>query len=451
MSTINTIQKSVLKSISPTSTRSKEVQDIISKIQKKLQTQIKKQKLQAEAFIGGSIAKGTYFANKTDVDIFIRFDYITYKTKSNQLSDLLEPILTAAFPLLAKKNKLHRVHGSRDYFQINMQGFQFEFVPILNITDAKDAINITDVTPLHVDYVNKSANKQLKDQIRLAKQFAKANNCYGAESYIGGFSGYVLEILTIHYSSFEALLKASQKWKLNSHPNEKKTVIDPSNYHKGKMISFEIDVSKLQSPIVVVDPTDKWRNASAALIMQKVKLFQKAAKQYLTSPNKSFFEKQPVTVKNLKQIAKKSKLNLTYLELIPNLGKQDVVGCQILKTFEFIKKELKEFTLKQANWDWQRQENSDGQENSGKAILYYFTKKSKLPKTFKIQGPPTTMSAACKAFKKAHKNTTTVQGKLVATENYKQTDLELVLLAILKKSYLKQKFQQLSKTELTLN
>lgn len=49
------------------------------------------------------------------------------------------------------------------------------------------------------------------DEIKIAKAFCHATGCYGAESYIKGFSGYALELLIYHYKSFQSFVKAMTK------------------------------------------------------------------------------------------------------------------------------------------------------------------------------------------------------------------------------------------------
>ena len=177
----------------------------------------------AKAILGGSSAKDTWLSNNRELDIFIQFPLTKYKDKTNQLTEILEEAVQKAFPKL----KRERLHGSRDYFQLNYKGFTFELVPILKINKAEEAINITDISPLHAKWVNKNG-KKIKDEIRLTKQFAKAQQLYGAESYISGFSGYILEILTIHYNSFEELLKAATKWKAPA-------IIDTEKHYQKKI------------------------------------------------------------------------------------------------------------------------------------------------------------------------------------------------------------------------
>jgi len=171
----------------------------------------------AKAVLGGSGAKGTWL-KAFDADIFVKFNYNKYKDKSDKISDILAKALK-------KYPKIIRLHGSRDYFQIKQGKFTFEIIPILDITRADQAKNITDVSPLHSKFV--LSYKKLGDEIRLTKQFCKVCGVYGAESYIRGFSGYICEILTINYGSFLNLIKNAAKWKDN-------VLIDVKKYYKGK-------------------------------------------------------------------------------------------------------------------------------------------------------------------------------------------------------------------------
>ena len=44
-------------------------------------------------------------------------------------------------------------------------------------------------------------------------EFCKVAGVYGAESYIQGFSGYVLELLVINYKGFKGVIRNVAKWK----------------------------------------------------------------------------------------------------------------------------------------------------------------------------------------------------------------------------------------------
>src|SRR5690606_10274411 len=96
-----------------------------------------------------------------------------------------------------------RLHGSRDYFQFTYESILFEIVPVININDYKLAKNITDCSPLHVRWFQHYSDKIVDDMTlynhaRALKLFCKAQYVYGAESYINGVSGHVIDILTIY-------------------------------------------------------------------------------------------------------------------------------------------------------------------------------------------------------------------------------------------------------------
>ena len=59
---------------------------------------------------------------------------------------------------------------------------------------------------------------------------------------------------------------------------EEKTVMDIKKFYKNKNILFEINKSKLTSPLVIIDPVQKERNAAAALDHEKFEIIKHRAK-----------------------------------------------------------------------------------------------------------------------------------------------------------------------------
>ena len=343
----------------------------------------------AKAVLGGSGAKGTWL--KTfDADIFVKFDYGKFKDKSDGISGILGKFLKKSF-------KIKRLHGSRDYFQIKRGNFTFEIVPILDIKEAEQAKNITDVSPLHSDFVLK--HKNLIDDMRLTKQFFKSAGVYGAESYIRGFSGYVCEILTIYYGSFLNCIKAIPKWK-------EKEVIDIKSYYKNKNVFMEINKSKLASPIVVIDPVQKDRNAAAALDFEKFEIIIHRAKEFLKKPSKDFFEVKSITREDL---IKKFPKGLIMLEASPLNRKGDVAGAKMLKAFHFIEKSIiyHGFKVIESDMLWH---------STSTSLFYYALEKIDLPETKEIPGPPIKIRQHAEIFKKYHKNAFIKNNRLFAVE-----------------------------------
>ena len=375
MKNINQLLNEVLEEIQPDKNYEKEIFSKLSLIIKKINQNQK----HIKAILGGSGAKGTWL--KTfDADIFVLFNYSKFKDKSDKLSDFLEKILNKKF------RNIKRLHGSRDYFQIKQGTFTFEIVPILKISKAEQAKNITDVSPLHSKWVLK--HKKLMNEMKLTKQFCQAQNVYGAESYIRGFSGYVCEILTIYYGSFLNLIKNAAKW-------QDKIVIDVEKYYKGKDVFKLVNTSKLVSPLVVIDPVQKDRNAAAALSIEKFEAFKKAAREFLRSPSKGFFARN--RLKSLFLTEKSADRKLIIIKLRTLAGKIDVVGSKLLKIFEFLNENLVKhgFKIIKSDWEWDKK---------GEALFYLLFSKKPLPKTTEIEGPPIKIKQHSETFKKSHKS-----------------------------------------------
>ncbi|MBI2649786.1 nucleotidyltransferase domain-containing protein [Candidatus Woesearchaeota archaeon] len=382
---IKQILDEALKEIQPDKNYEKEIFEKLDFIIKKIsQKNIK-------AIFGGSGAKGTWL--KTfDADIFVLFDYRKFKDKSDKLPDILEKILRKKF------SNAIRLHGSRDYFQIKQNKFTFEIVPILKIQKAEQAKNITDVSPLHSRWVLK--HKKLVNEMKLTKQFCQAQNVYGAESYIRGFSGYTCEILTAYYGSFLNLIRNATKW-------EDKVVVDAQKYYKGKDVFKLVNTSKLVSPLIVIDPVQKDRNAAAALGTEKFEHFKNATKEFLKNPSKESFAR-----KNLKSLFLKEKTNnaeLIIIQASPLSGKTDVVGVKLLKIYEFLNEKLQKqgFRTKKTDWEWDKRNN---------AIFYFLFDKKPLSKFIKIEGPPIKIRQHAENFKRMHKKTFVKNNKIYALE-----------------------------------
>jgi len=404
----------VLKKIKPTPAETKKFKSLTVQILKKINTQLKKE---AKAILGGSGEKDTWLSGSHDIDIFVLFDYQKYKDQSDEISNILEEKLKKVFP------ELDRLHGSRDYFQFTYQNYLFEIVPILKLSQSRQAINITDISPLHAQWVKKQGVK-ITDDIRLAKKFAKAVNCYGAESYISGFSGYVLEILISFYGSFENFIKNAASW-------EYRDIIDIENYYKTKLdLLKEVNSSKLISPIIVLDPVDKTRNASAALNMEKFLHFKQKAQEFFSSPSLDFFERQTISFKELE---KNTTSNLIYLEVDTLVGKEDVVGCKLLKVFRYLEEELKKFDIREAKWVW----------NKGKSAVFYFILEKLQIEPFIIrQGPPLKMEEQAKKFKKKNKEAFEKNNRLFVKIPFKNNKLEDYLKGLLKENYVKDRIKK---------
>ena len=399
------ILKAVVQEIKPESKVVGEAEEFL----KTLNNALKKSRIKAKATFGGSYAKDTWLKGDYDIDIFVKFD-LKYKTED--LSSMLEKAL--------KPFKPEMLHGSRDYFWVRNK-MKFEIIPVLDIKKPEHAQNVTDFSPWHVKWVN-DKGKKYKDDIRLVKRFMKVQGCYGAESYIKGFSGHVVDILVIYHKGFMPLLKAAAKWK-------PKVIVD--YYGKiGKKAEMILNKSKIQGPIIIVDPVQPNRNAAAAVNQKMFDAFADAAGKFLKKPSEKFFEYKEI---DWEKLSRKGKLIIIDID-VPE-GKEDPVGAKLVKAYEYMKKKLDDFKPSPEmiiKWDKQR-----------KATFGYLLKQEKLPEEFEWPGPPAEMKEAAEIFSKKHKKTFVKKGRVYAKVKYEYRNPEELLEKIIfKDEYLKDKVKK---------
>jgi len=391
---IKKILSKALQVVRPSKKELQEIEKQTKKIVKKLNDIIEKEKISAKVFVGGSVAKGTLVRREIyDIDIFIRFS-----KKYNDISDLLEKLL---------KNigfRTKRIHGSRDYFILRKGKLLFEFIPVLKIRKPEEAENITDLSWFHVAYVKKQLKKNpvLADEILLTKAFCYAQNCYGAESHIRGFSGYAIELLVLYYKGFINLLRAISKIR-------KKTFIDPARHYKNKHeIMISMNESKLLSPLVFVDPTYKERNVLAALSDETFERFRQACKRFLARPSIDFFYKKEISEQKLEQIAKSKNAELLWIDIKTDKQEGSIAGSKLKKFYEFLLYEVgKHYNIIEAYFEY------DGKKN---ASCFFIAKRKK---EIVMEGPPINQKEHVKRFRAKHKKTFVKGKRIYAREETK--------------------------------
>ncbi len=218
--------------------------------------------------VSGSFAKGTWLSGESDLDIFVMFND---ENSTENLDKLVPKQFDAEF-------------GTRKYFVGNMHGYTVQIVPLVKFEEVTKVKNSMDFSIMHMDYFNKKASASIRRDVMLLKRFCKSNDCFGSEAYIHGFSGYVLELLVINYGSFEKLLRDACNWK-------------PGKFIDGERIYYSKEeamasIGANENPLVLVDPTNKYRNVCGSLNLDNFSRFVLSAKQFLDEPKKSFFDKK---------------------------------------------------------------------------------------------------------------------------------------------------------------
>ena len=365
----------ILDGIKPAEDEKKRVNQIIQSVLNR----IKIDDLKFE--LGGSYAKDTFLKGSHDIDIFVKFPCEKYKDKN--LSEVLDEKL---------RLKHKKVHGSRDYFQLEKKGYTFEFIPVLDIKDSSKAKNITDVSPLHTHWVKNHLRNP--DEVRLIKKFCRAQEVYGAESYIKGFSGYVLEILTVYYHNFYNLMKNVSKWKLP-------VCIDVEKHYRSKEEAFKmINKSKRENELLIIDPVQKDRNAAAAISKERINILINACKEYLHNPSDDFFAEKKININDL--ITESGNDNLLLCKIKTLKGKKDVIGNKVLRVYDYLSRRLGEYDFNIIKSGWYFNKDS---------LLYYIVKDENLSENVMHYGPPLNHKAHVEEFKKKYFNYKIKQGK----------------------------------------
>lgn len=408
---INPILKEVLTDINPSREELSSIEKFIKNFKNELDKKFGALKIDAEIFVGGSFAKKTLIKKGLyDVDIFARFDE---KYRKDDISKILEKAIGKI-----KRVKISLIHGSRDYFKIepSNEGFFIEIIPVIKVKNPKEAENITDLSYFHVNYIKKKlGSEKMFEEVRLAKAFCHANKCYGAESYINGFSGYALELLVCYYKGFLNFVRAIGKMKdsqrstnLNSSSNQMtKEIIDIEKLYKNKLdLNMNMNSAKMSSPIVLIDPTYKERNALAALSRETFENFQEACRKFLKNPSKEMFEIKNIDFEQAKKKAQKNNFEFILLEAKTEKQEGDIAGSKLVKFYRHLTYELGKFyEIKDRGFEY----------NGEKTARYFFSLKKK--KEILISGPESKDKREnIKRFRQRHKDIFEKKGKLYARE-----------------------------------
>jgi tRNA nucleotidyltransferase (CCA-adding enzyme) len=232
---------------------------------------------------------------------------------------------------------------------------------------------------------------------------------------VRGFSGYSLELLILAYGSFLGFCKKAAKWKPI-------VFIDLEGHYKNLQEALEhIDKAKL-SPILLIDPVQKDRNVLAALSMENFLKVKRACVNFLKNPSIKFFEKKPVDVERIKQIAKRKKARFVAIHLLQE-AKEDVARAKAVKFYKALMREIeKNCDVLHSAIDYR----DDG------ALLYFVVSEKK---DIVVRGPPLELEQAVKAFKAKHKETFVKGKRIFAREKPKALDKILSDVLADRKSY----------------
>ncbi len=272
---LNAVAAKILQRITPKEEERVRVEALSRELEKKIADACKSEGVPAIVRVEGSVAKDTWLSENPDIDVFMRLP------TSIPRKNLGEVGLKIAKKAAGDAEQLERF-AEHPYLEIFTGGFRVDIVPCY---DAKPGEwqSATDRTPYHTDYIKTHLAPKLHGEVRLLKRFMQGIGVYGAEIKIGGFSGYLCELLVMSYGSFAGVAEAF------AHYN-RRIVIDIEDYYKERENELPL---LFPEPLVIVDPVDKGRNVASAVQPQKLYNFIAASKAFVKSPEEKFFYPPP--------------------------------------------------------------------------------------------------------------------------------------------------------------
>lgn len=373
---IDIVTREILSKISPTKTERAKMAALAKELERKVSAACAEFSVEATVHVEGSVAKETWLKEEPDVDIFMRLPATIPRKSLGEIS------LKIAKKATEGSVQIERF-AEHPYLEAFVDDTRVNIVPCY---DAKPGewLSATDRTPFHTDYVNKHLSKNMRGEVRLLKKFMKGINVYGAEIKVGGFSGYLCELLVLHYGSFTETLQAFSQ-------HTPRRIIDIMDYYSQRARELEL---LFPEPLVVIDPVDKGRNVASAVQPQKLHTFVAASRAFLKAPHAEFF--YPPRTKALSANDLKTKLEsrgsavvfLTFsnIEAVP-----DVLWGQLHRTRRSLRKllELSDFkVLRDTAW-------SDDQTLT---VFAFELEQRTLPLAKKHLGPPLEREKECESF-----------------------------------------------------
>lgn len=284
--------------------------------------------LRVNVRLAGSIAKNTWIRDRPEIDIFVLFDSTIDREK---LERHIIEIGRASLKQLGARLTLR--YAEHPYVEGHLNNNRINIVAAYE-TEKGRWLSAADRTPFHTEYVTSKMTDTARDQARLLKAFLLSCGLYGAEIRIGGFSGYLSELLTIHHQSFLETIRQAANWKppiaidIEKHYASNDEIVEKFSHHS----------------LIVIDPIDKERNVSAAVTQRRLAEFILASNLFILRPSTKFFEiKEPRAPKAALLVKKIRRQKRTLLGLFfknPISSPPDVLWGELRRSLNAIEKSL---------------------------------------------------------------------------------------------------------------
>ncbi|MAH17925.1 MAG: hypothetical protein CL960_05495 [Euryarchaeota archaeon] len=204
----------------------------------------------------GSVAKGTWLPG-ADIDLFLCFP---------TGADLKVEGLALARAVLPDGAELYAQHP---YLRGSVEGREVDAVPCFAISDPSQLASAVDRTVFHTAWVHKHLSDTQRDDVRLAKRFLAVAGAYGAAAAVGGFSGYLVEVLVHRAGDFPAFVEDVAGWR--------------------PPVALGTVPGAPEAEITLPDPVDPGRNVAAGVMRDGLARAVLAARRFLAVPTAEAF------------------------------------------------------------------------------------------------------------------------------------------------------------------
>ena len=373
---VNQLTERILKKITPNKEEYAKIDALSCELEQKIIMACQLEGITSIVRVEGSVAKDTWLSENPDIDIFMRLP--TSISRKN-LGDIG---LRIAKKAAGKAKQLERF-AEHPYLQIFIDGYRVDVVPCYN-AKAGEWQSATDRTPFHTDYIRQHLSKEMRGEVRLLKKFMQGIDVYGAEIKVGGFSGYLCELLIIRYGSFAATIRTFAQY-------NQRVEIDIEKFYADRKKEM---VLLFPEPLVIIDPVDKVRNVASAVQPQKLYTFIGAARAFLKKPSEDYF--YPPKPKVLSIVALKDEFKnrcsiMLFLVIDEVNAVPDVLWGQLYRSRRSLRTllELNDFrVLKDAVWSNEKSQS----------VFIFEIEQQVLPNIKKHLGPPLERETECEKY-----------------------------------------------------
>jgi tRNA nucleotidyltransferase (CCA-adding enzyme) len=371
------IRGRVLNAIVPERAEEENVKGFACRIVEELSNRLSQAGVRGVAEVHGSVARGTWLAKERDFDVFIVLGEGYGRGDLPGVLDVVKVYLGEGWV---------EAYAEHPYLIADVDGFRVEFVPCFRVDPREGLVSATDRTPLHTGFVVDNLPLEGRDEVRLLKRFMKGVGVYGAEVRVGGFSGYLCELLVIALGSFEGVLEAAAGWRGGD-------VVDPVGDADPEYLK-----KRFGTPLMVPDPVDPERNVASAVSETRFWEFSAAARAFLEGPRWEFFypEEGEVDVDGLLERVRDHGFDLVFLVLGDGEPEvPDVLWGQLYKSERALVAALGEAdfgVVRSGVWS----------DEASSHIFVFELKSATLPAFVRRMGPPVRMVEGVRRFLDAH-------------------------------------------------